>query len=1213
MHLANRGKALLLVTLLGLLGYGRAGHAAQTQQVEPRRIRGSTPIAGGTITLCLPDRMPAPLVDKVEEALRRHGAKVDRAVQQTDLVQLLERGCVVAVGHAWNNAAVRRLYFELYDWTDAAWPSPGGYALRTIVDPYATGNDVIRVAYSDDRDAEQAVSAFLATLDGSADKASLRYLHVVKLGELQPVYARYLDPLVRPTFRWRHEDNTWDLQVQIAHAGLGYLFTGREEFLVEFRRRFLKYLEHNSGRGWGGSHGFMHHMTLPYFLTEHHPIWSVEDRRTAVNRIREVFLSSDGLRFGGFVSGTQTSYPRDNHATRAALDNFIHARYLDRYHRLPEAKEGLALVDRFFRWQFSCAKPAEDSNGHQFKASMINTMSYALAIGDRTMIESQTLRRAADRAEMQMNNRGFGALFSGPGASGFAPLTLLAMAATMYGEPRYYRTIALGEPDTAREGRVPLAALAIPFRHGDEFLRAFAMGGCIPPPDGAEGLFAVAGFDEAYRATVPECPPDGFDKLVFRDGFSRQSEYLLLDGMSGGHHAYENANCVLELGVGGYTWVGAVDWGDRDASVHNQNGVQVLRNGIAPGRRPRFANVLGGIAQHGLSVSATVLDDPVGHCPWRRWIVHRRGDLFLVIDDISVPERPAEEFTLVQSRWFLHGRPELQGRSLLCRQGSPEQSCWLCATALGAADMACEPIDVSRSYWAWREACGKWLFQDLTVREDFPIDAAATPGTLTRITLSRIASGGRVGRAIIPMLFTWGSGECRPPSVACTAPGQWSVGDDLTVTLDDRGLAVRSKGANLRLDLPPSRRVSGGILVEQPAAGAATLASKQAALLGFKEVPGNGLPAGRPTALRQVGEAIVAATNRNQVAAVDFQGRLRWKRAGTSPVRRIAPLKKGSEVLTLLGDDSGQVVAVGADGSTRWQTQLPFSETVYIISWTHGRSTVRALKSGDLDGDGRHEVLVGVTDNHLYCLDDEGKILWRRGSEWGTPATLHLADLNGDGKQEVLFGTEDPSIHGSCLICDHRGAAGAAGVPWRLGWGDLVSWSHPACLTAIMPLFFGKDKALVLGVDGPAGQVRCVGLNNVERWRVDCGARPLGLWRLQALDSASAKAQPQSALKCTSSAELLACLDSGYLLAIASNGEVVARTYLGQTLRQAVQYEDGTVLALGGGRLFMARGGQIKYAAEVTFSQPVQMLADSGPRPTIACGSGDTVTLFTLP
>ncbi|MCS7187421.1 MAG: hypothetical protein RMK89_10780 [Armatimonadota bacterium] len=200
---------------------------------------------------------------------------------------------------------------------------------------------------------------------------------------------------------------------------------------------------------------------------------------------------------------------------------------------------------------------------------------------------------------------------------------------------------------------------------------------------------------------------------------------------------------------------------------------------------------------------------------------------------------------------------------------------------------------------------------------------------------------------------------------------------------------------------------------------------------------------------------------------------------------------------------------------------------------------------------------------------------------------------------EVLFGTEDPSIRGSCLVCDHRGYRGSVGVPWRLGLGDLVSWSHPASLTAILPIQIGSEKAVILGVDGSSGHVD---LNNRERWRINCSARPIGVWLLKGFQNS----KPDDSL------QILACLDSGYLLLLNFKGELVARKYLGQPIRQGIQYADGTMLALAN-RLFVVPNGQIEHAFEVTLPLQVQVPADVAHKPAFAHQSGGFASLFLMP
>lgn len=113
----------------------------------------------------------------------------------------------------------------------------------------------------------------------------------------------------------------------------------------------------------------------------------------------------------------------------------------------------------------------------------------------------------------------------------------------------------------------------------------------------------------------------------------------------------------------------------------------------------------------------------------------------------------------------------------------------------------------------------------------------------------------------------------------------------------------------------------------------------------------------------------------------------------------------------LRGEGRLSVVAVDAWGSIycfdeQGQRQWKFS---------------RAVKSGefrlpvfaDLDGDGKLEILIPDSRGHLDALDSTGRLRLEIAAtkyRVGVPA---VGDVNGDGKPEIIFGTEAGEVY--CL------------------------------------------------------------------------------------------------------------------------------------------------------------------------------------------------------
>lgn len=69
-----------------------------------------------------------------------------------------------------------------------------------------------------------------------------------------------------------------------------------------------------------------------------------------------------------------------------------------------------------------------------------------------------------------------------------------------------------------------------------------------------------------------------------------------------------------------------------------------------------------------------------------------------------------------------------------------------------------------------------------------------------------------------------------------------------------------------------------------------------------------------------------------------------------------------------------------------------------------------ALATGDLDGDGRDETLIGSDQNRLCCLGPNGKLRWTHTAQ-GPVTTAATANLDGSQKRCALAGSEDCNVY----------------------------------------------------------------------------------------------------------------------------------------------------------------------------------------------------------
>jgi len=980
-------------------------------------------------------------------------------VVDTVMPEELGKGPVIVLGNVMECRLARLLYVQAYDLTDYSWPSPGGYVVRTIRDPFGTGAHAIIVGGSDIEGVSQAALALghIARQRGPV----LGYVNEVKLGKWASEIQGYADGLLNGDDEfWKRSgtSGSWDYQIKIAQAAIGYLRTGDEAYLEPFRRELRYWFDHDvhnpSSEAPQMLHGFVNTLLIPWDLVRDHPSFDEDERRRIDEGFLYVYMSSEGPgRIGGH---SKLRRIRDNHGTRTGLDAFFGGRYFLRRYELAQAREWLEIAEGYFGPQMQSAKPVEDSWGHQWAASLFNTAVYALAAGHDDYFDSAAFRLAADRA-----------LIAHP--SGGAPRAYMSACALATGDTGYL--IGFGDAEALAERSAAMAG------HGDEYLRSFCTGQIIRPRDDLQGV-AVAPVDAMWYETIDEAGfnPGGlfadgvpleecFDKISIREGWGADEFYLLFDGISGGHHSYQDGNCVVHLREGQATWLSSGYNPSGSMTVRAQNGVFLALDGAGPGRLHRYARKLyAGQAGGYLGVAAAF--EGVGQVDWHRHVLRKCGAWTLVIDR-AVPTQEGE--VLAERHW--HPRGEV--------------------SALGAGLVAKQSID-GRARCLHLQSAG------------LPVEGMS--GTTDRRELVRARANPDRPVEMATLLHVNGEATRAEYELVQTTVG-WRIdgpdGSEFVVLAagDAQRVAVVTRAGVATIGAAPDGSIPGyeTAVSSGPAAIASTLPLTP-------QYPVRALP-WRTFRVSQEPVTACAIGPDGFMAAGDRAGQLAiLSRDG----QRIGEANMPSGILSLhfadgnlfVGEERGALTCLRPDGTQVWQVAIPYVPMAWPY-WSEERSRIREITSADITGDGRHEILISNSDRRVYAFSAAGEQLWKTPVEWGI-FTAMTAVEDEDGFA-LMGGTSRPSIHGRCIVLGEDGQRVA-----YITRTDLVSWSVPSQFRDMRVADLDGDgtQEIINGIDTNCRQLVVYRRDGSVMWDADVAGAAQAV--------AVADVQGQAAVLCSS-------------------------------------------------------------------------------------------------
>jgi hypothetical protein len=178
----------------------------------------------------------------------------------------------------------RKLYAAAYDFTDYSWPSAGGHVVRTIRDPFATGAHVIMLGGSDAAGVADAAAALVGLVPQRGGR--LGYVNQVKLGRWAAPIRNYTAAILRDqdeTWRRTGYSGSWEFQIEIAKAAIGYLRTGDEAYLPLFARELRYWFDHDVFHPRSDAmqmlHGFLNTILIPWDLVRDHPSFTPPQRQ----------------------------------------------------------------------------------------------------------------------------------------------------------------------------------------------------------------------------------------------------------------------------------------------------------------------------------------------------------------------------------------------------------------------------------------------------------------------------------------------------------------------------------------------------------------------------------------------------------------------------------------------------------------------------------------------------------------------------------------------------------------------------------------------------------------------------------------------------------------------------------------------------------------------------------------------------------------------
>ncbi len=896
-------------------------------------------------------------------------------------------GPVIVVGNLADSRCVKWFYHRSFCATDLWYPGPGGHELRTLCNPFGSGHNLILAGYSDADGARNVGEVLLARLGNPIPH--LKELHATRL-PMSAIDANESRTVPLPASAAGIANST-----QGDVTGYLYYLTGEPAMGQVYRKAWQAYLAagYEKNADIVQVHMYSLWRLLPWRLVEDMGLFNEEERLAITRFIYDWAESDEGWHYVANCTRTQRPHnQRQNHEVIPALALIYAADYFETYYpELPGPEKWRTVAHTAFAPYGASWKPLEDGLCHGWWLAQPLMLEYALLDPTRRYFVQGGARQAAECAMAVVNNDGWMPSAGDTALKRQFPGVTLRIAADYFRDGRYKFVHDLAPPD--RRYYWP-CLLPRAFDSGVEpQLPDDHIGITVVPMDPMlyhiwerEPALAVDAVTSPPAAPIEQC----FDKLAVRTGWTLADDYLLIDGLGGGSHSYDDAGGIVE-----YSRLGVAVIVQEDSWVHSAPAdhslVTIVRDGVT-GIIPGFAILEDKQTDTDGTVYLRIRSKDYAGTDWAREVHLLPGKCVVFVDTVTA--NTAGDFA-VEAHFRTPTRLALAGQEARGLRKSPccdEVEIRLCSLSDASRLRVTEvPVHlhylqaIDQAYWRERYRTDEMVLMAFAVRETTHLE----PGESVRLV--------HLAQACAPQ-------EARINIM--------QAGQEIFILEGDTRTPLKS----FAITLSPSSLKTNGETAEV------------ADLSLFFEAGAD------ITALRLLDTgAIAVGTKSGGLSQVDNHGHAQWSTDLTGPIHDIG-VATGQTVLLAVGHGLAELTAFNTRGEQQWTSHIVHEPSPW--PWWELPSPAPIQVAGGV-AEGEAFFAVGCGDLQLRGFDRTGRECWMQRYNEGVPGRVTVADVDGSGKPSIIVGGEILSDQSTCRILTPDGKM-VAELPVE-GWTSMLT------------------------------------------------------------------------------------------------------------------------------------------------------------------------------